>query len=141
MAKFYEILLIGIPLEIIQSACEQLNWKFKLVLPQDEKGVVQELLGGEYNLVFINSDYLKTHPHIEHIIIQFPQEKRRRTIFILIDAELETLNPFSAFYKSVNAIVNPRDLPNLAEFLPHIIRAYEKLYRGFQKAQEELEIF
>ena len=47
MAEFYDILLIGVPLEIIQSACEQLNWKFKLVLPRDEEGVVQELLGGE----------------------------------------------------------------------------------------------
>jgi len=141
MAEFYDILLIGVPLEIIQSACEQLNWKFKLVLPRDEEGVVQELLGGEYRLIFVNSDYLKTHPHIEQIITQFPPEKRRRTIFVLIDAELETLNPFSAFSKNVNAIVNPKDLPNLAEFLPHIIKAYENLYRGFQKAREELEVF
>ena len=127
-------------IENIKNALKELGWNSKLVLAKEEDSIIQQLLNGEYGLVFINAEYLKKHPKLEKTIFYVPMKKRREQIFILIDEHIKTLDKFWAFKKNVNAVVNTKDLPYLSKLLFQIINSNKTLYRGFQKMTEELEI-
>ena len=127
-------------IENIKNALKELGWNSKLVLAKEEDSIIQQLLNGEYGLVFINAEYLKKHPKLEKAIFYVPMKKRRDQIFILIDEHIKTLDKFWAFKKNVNAVINTKDLPYLSKLLFQIINSNKTLYRGFQKMTEELEI-
>ena len=127
-------------IENIKNALKELGWNSKLVLAKEEDSIIQQLLNGEYGLVFINAEYLKKHPKLEKTIFYVPMKKRREQIFILIDEHIKTLDKFWAFKKNVNAVVNKKDLPSLSKLLFQIINSNKTLYRGFQKMTKELEI-
>ena len=127
-------------IENIKNALKELGWNSKLVLAKEEDSIIQQLLNGEYGLVFINAEYLKKHPKLEKTIFYVPMKKRREQIFILIDEHIKTLDKFWAFKKNVNAVVNKKDLPYLSKLLFQIINSNKTLYRGFQKMIKELEI-
>jgi len=127
-------------IENIKNALKELGWHSKLVLVKEEDSIIQQLLNGEYGLLFINAEYLKKHPKLEKAIFYVPMKKRRDQIFILIDEHIKTLDKFWAFKKNVNAVINTKDLPYLSKLLFQIINSNKTLYRGFQKMTEELEI-
>ena len=128
-------------IENIKTALKELGWNFRLVSAKEEDTIIQQLLNGEYGLFFINSEYLKHHPKVEKTLFYLPMKKRREQLFILLDEHIKSLDNFSAFKKSVNAVVNTKDLPYLSKLLFQIIDSNKTLYRGFQKMIEELEIF
>ena len=105
----------------------------------NQEGDIASKLSGNYELVLITEDYLDTHPNIEEAILNLPQKIRRNTVFILISNRHKTLNPFVAFLRNFNAVINLSDLPRLSEILSIVIDHHNELYRGFKKIREEEE--
>lgn len=137
------VLLIAIPentQDIIHKACQDLGLEVEMIKVEEEQTALREIIIGNYKLAFLNGGYLQSHPKIEQALFHMPIEKRRNTIFILIDTEMKSFDQMSAFIKNVNAVINVKDLPYLSKFLPQIIETHETLYRGFQKMKKELEL-
>ncbi|MCD6319775.1 MAG: hypothetical protein J7M03_03750 [Candidatus Desulfofervidaceae bacterium] len=137
------VLLIAIPEnigDVIHKAFQELGWEAEIIQVEEEQTALQRLIIGNYNMVFLNAGFLQNHPKIEQALFHIPIEKRRNTIFILIDAEMKTFDQIGAFVKNVNAVINVKDLPYLSKFLPQIVETHDALYRGFQKIREELEL-
>lgn len=60
--------------------------------------------------------------------------KRRRIFFVHLSASARTADSHQAFLKDVNLIVNTRDIEALPRILESARRAYNDLYRDFNKA-------
>jgi hypothetical protein len=144
MTQTIHVFLIGLSssqIETIKDALKELGWGFRLVSREEEHIVVQQLLDTEYRLIFINSEYIKNHPQVGKTIFYLPMEKRRNEIFVLINKDAKTLDSFLAFKKNVNAVINVKDLSQLAKLLPQIISFDKIIYQGFQRMRKELEVF
>ena len=105
----------------------------------NQESDIASKLSGNYKLVLITEDYLGIHPNIEEAILNPPQKIRRDTVFILISNQHKTLDPFVAFLRNFNAVINLSDLPRLSEILSIVTDHHNELYRGFKKIREEEE--
>ena len=66
-------------------------------------------------------------------LIEMPMATRRNIFFALTGKNLKTLNNMQAFQKSVNVVINEKNLDNLADILKKSISENENFYKVFKE--------
>ncbi len=134
------VLIVADPISQIEALDQTLtSLGYQIDMCNEEKDVIGKLSNSDYRLILIMEDYLNAHPDIERHIFYLPQKKRRNMFFTLISNHHKTLDPFIAFSKNFNAIINVSDLPKFSEVLNIAISRHNGLYKGFKKIQEKEE--
>lgn len=59
---------------------------------------------------------------------------RRHTFLVHLTPDVRTGDPHAALIRSVNFVLNPADIEDLPRTFDHAIRAFNELYRNFNKA-------
>jgi predicted Zn finger-like uncharacterized protein len=71
---------------------------------------------------------------IESYLFKKVPSERRKTFVVLLSDEVQTCNAHEAFLKNLNLVVNTSDAYNLPLILRRSRRAYDEIYRHFNKA-------
>ncbi len=124
-------------MESIDTALKELGYRTSM----GESAVVAvgKIKFNQYSLILINERFdnftLENNPVLLHVQ-PMPMATRRNVIIVLIGDNLKTNDHMAAFARSVNLVVNNKDINNLANLIKRTIQEHERFYKIFKEALE-----
>ena len=80
----------------------------------------------------------KIDPFME-VLNRLPMEERRKVFVVWVTPLAQTLDPKEAFLKSLELVINTKDLPRLAEVLERGKRLWQDFYTPYLQVEKALE--
>jgi hypothetical protein len=116
--------------EALKSTLESLGYVVDIPAAVDH--ALQRLRFNQYHVIFLDDDLEGQSPNpIVGYLAGLNMNVRRETFVVLIGQGFKTGDYFQAFVESVDLILHPDDLPQLATFLTRGMRDHERFYKVF----------
>lgn len=96
----------------------------------------------DFTLVVINERFGTRDPDMNHVLkylSQMPMNNRRNSFVVLLSDRFRSRDNMMAFNKSVNLILNLKDLDDFGKFLEISLNEHEIFYRVFKEAFAEIK--
>jgi zinc-ribbon domain len=101
-------------------------------IPAAADQALQRLRFNQYRVILLDDDFERKSPNpIAEYLAGLNMSIRRDMFVVLIGQCFKTADHLQAFMASVNLILHPDDLPQLATFLTRGMRDHERFYRVF----------
>lgn len=97
----------------------------------------EKLKLNEYSLVVLNERFGRSTPESNAVykFFQFmPMSRRRYILLAMIGKDFKTSDNMTALTKSVNVVVNEKDIPNLKAILKKSISDNDQFYKVFRQS-------
>ncbi len=110
--------------------------EYHITEPENQRDALKQMRYHDFNLVVINEVFDTRNPDSNGILTYLERlhmMTRRNMIVCLITSRYRTMDHMMAFQKSVNMIVNIKDIENLDSVLRSGIADYEFSYRVFKE--------
>jgi CheY-like chemotaxis protein/DNA-directed RNA polymerase subunit RPC12/RpoP len=110
---------------------------YQVFVAGDTKQAVERMRENPLDIVLLESQFDATDQGAAFVFREvnvLRPAQRRRLFFVLLSPSLRTMDAHAAFLNNVNAVVNVKDLDDLAKVLSHALREYNELYRDFNGA-------
>jgi CheY-like chemotaxis protein len=118
--------------EALKAALESLG--YVVDIPTTTDYVLQRLRFNQYHLIFLDDHFDERSPNaIVSYLAGLNMNVRRETFVVLIGHRFKTGDHFQAFVESVDLLLHPDDLPQLAAFLTRGLRDHERFYKVFME--------
>ena len=93
---------------------------------------LQRLRFNQYRVILLDDDFERQSPNpVAEYLAGLNMNIRRDMFVVLIGQRFKTADHLQAFIESVNLILHPDDLPQLATFLARGVRDQEQFYKVF----------
>jgi hypothetical protein len=93
---------------------------------------LQRLRFNQYRIILLDDDSERKSPNpVAEYLVGLNMNIRRDMFVVLIGQRFKTADHIQAFIESVNLILHPDDLPQLATFLVRGVRDQERFYKVF----------
>ncbi len=120
--------------EAVRAALEELGYAIET--PAGADAATDQLRKVAYQVVVVDEGY-RGGSALDNVILKalntMPMSVRRYMFVALIAADAKTLDNTTAFSRSVNAVVNPNDLGQLATLLRRALADNDAFYRVFRE--------
>lgn len=114
---------------------------YKVDVSQSTYDAFDKIRFTQYDVIVLNENFDGSSPEnnevLEHLQ-NMPMNSRRNIFLALMGQNLKTLDNAEAFSKSVNAVINAKDLSNLKSILTKSIQDHERFYRILKDILKEL---
>jgi CheY-like chemotaxis protein len=101
-------------------------------IPATSDHAFQRLRFNQYRIILLDDDLGgKSVNSVAGYLAGLNMNSRRDMFVVLIGAHFKTADHLQAFIESVNLVVHPNDLPQLATFLARGLRDHERFYKVF----------
>jgi CheY-like chemotaxis protein len=101
-------------------------------MPAAADHALQRLRFNQYHVILLDDDFAGQSPNpVMGYLAELNMNTRREMFVILIGQRFKTADHLQAFIESVNLILHPDDLPQLAAFLTRGLRDQERFYKVF----------
>ena len=119
----------------IKSALHNMN--YHITAPELPKDALKQMRFHVFDMVVLNERFGDLDPKMNSVLKYMDRMNMsiRRNIFVtLITDRFRTMDNMAAFNKSVNLIVNPKNIDEIEKILRRGIADYEAFYRVFKRA-------
>jgi hypothetical protein len=106
--------------------------EYHITEPDSQRETLKQMRYHDFNLIVINEDFDTRNPDANGVLIYLERlhmSTRRNMVVCLISSRYRTMDQMTAFQKSVNMIVNTKDIQNFDQALRSGIADYEFSYR------------
>jgi CheY-like chemotaxis protein len=101
-------------------------------MPAAADQALQRLRFNQYHVILLDNDFAGRSPNpLMGYLARLNMNTRREMFVIFIGQRFKTADHFQAFIESVNLILHPDDVPQLAAFLSRGVRDQERFYKVF----------
>lgn len=124
--------------EPIKAALQQLG--YTLHIAKDGAEAIDVMRKNPYEVVVLDEEFQGSSAldnPVLRAIAAMAMPVRRYILVALVGRELKTGDNVTAFAKSVNAVVNTNDLPQLAAILRRAVAENNEFYRVFRQVLHE----
>jgi hypothetical protein len=100
--------------------------------PDNQRDALKQMRYHDYNLIVVDEAFDTRNPDANGILVYLERmhmETRRNVIVCMLSSRYRTMDNMMAFEKSVNLIVNTKDLARFDQVLRSGIADYEFSYR------------
>jgi hypothetical protein len=121
--------------DLLKITMDKLEYKISIAKGVDD--ALTKLKFTRYDLIILNENFAGCSPTQNPILdyIQPMPMARRREIFVaLLGQDLRTMDNMTAFLKSVNVVINIKEIQNIRDILNSSIAANERFYKVFKDA-------
>ena len=111
--------------------------EYHILESSSPRDTLKQMRFRDFNLVILNELFGTRDPEMNHVLKYLSQLTmlNRRNIFVLLISErLKTGDSMMALNKSVNLIINVKDMDRFAKLLEIALTENEKFYRTFKEA-------
>lgn len=113
------------------------NMNYHITTPQLPKDALKQMRFHVFDMVVLNERFGTQNPDMNPVLKYLDRLNMsiRRNIFVtLITSRFRTMDNMAAFNKSVNLVVNPKNIDEIEKILRRGIADYESFYRVYQRA-------
>ena len=110
---------------------------YQVFVAQDTGQAVDRMRQNQLDVVLLDPEFDSEEQGSAFVIREvniLRPVQRRRIFFVMLSPMLRTMEAHAAFLHNVNAIVNLKDINDVANILEHAIREYNELYKEFNVA-------
>ncbi len=118
----------------VRDALERLN--YYVVEAGSARNALKFMRFHTYNLTVLNETFEASSADSNHVLqymVQLPMGSRRDTFVVLLCKGVRTKDRMLAFNKSVNLVVNVKDIDDLEKILRGDLAEHEEFYRVFKE--------
>ncbi|NVM23902.1 MAG: zinc-ribbon domain-containing protein [Desulfobacterales bacterium] len=122
----------------MRAALEQMN--YHIVEAASARNALKYMRFHVYDLVVLDETFDGAGPESNHVLQYLAQLSMniRRNIFVaLLGNGFRTMDNMTAFNKSVNLVVNPKDLDDMGKILKGALAEHEEFYRIFRESMKK----
>lgn len=120
--------------DMLKSALKELGYRVDIGM--DPKSVLDTMRFNNYDVIVLNERF-GTKPSLKNPVLNhiqpMPIAYRRNIFFVLIGKEYKTFDNMTAFSKSVNLVINQKDLTSIKTILKKSILDNEKFYKALKE--------
>jgi hypothetical protein len=124
----------------VRAVVEELEYHaLESLSPRD---ALKQMRFRDFTLVVINERFGTRDPDMNHVLkylSQMPMRNRRNSFVVLLSDRFRSRDNMMAFNKSVNLILNLKDLDSFGKFLEISLNEHEIFYRVFKEAFAEIK--
>jgi len=123
----------------IKAALE--NMDYHITRPLSPRDALKQMRFHEYNMVIINERFGTLDPDMNHVLKYIEQMSMsiRRNIFVaLLTSRFRTMDNMTAFNKSVNIIINLKNLDDVEKILKRSVNENKNFYRVYKELMIKL---
>lgn len=109
---------------------------FLISQPASFRDALKQMRFHVFNIIFISEDFdaeVSASNNVLLFLENMNMTTRRKSFVALTSAKLSTMDNMEAFHKSVNLIINKRDIGNVEKILRQAIAEHEDFYRVFKE--------
>jgi len=124
----------------IRQAAEKLN--YHILEAPSPRDALREMRYHTFDLIIINELFGTRDPDMNHILKYLSQLMMiiRRNIFVAVLSErFRTSDNMQAYNKSVNLIINLKDMDRFETILEHSIKDHDSFYRTYKSLFKEIK--
>jgi ActR/RegA family two-component response regulator len=113
------------------------NMNYHITAPELPKDALKQMRFHVFDMVVLNERFGDQDPEMNSVLKYMDRMNMsiRRNIFVtLITDRFRTMDNMAAFNKSVNLIVNPKNIDEIEKILRRGIADYEAFYRVYKRA-------
>jgi len=124
---------------LINSALKELQYKVEISTGSSD--TYEKLRFNQYDVVVLNENFGGSAPENNEVLKflqNMPMNTRRHIFLALVGQNLKTLDNMTAFSKSVNAVINKQDLPNLVNILKKSVADNDQFYKVYKEILRKL---
>ncbi|MFO0751803.1 MAG: hypothetical protein U0411_00575 [Thermodesulfovibrionales bacterium] len=122
-------------LKNIKAALAELRYSVEAAAGAED--AFEKLKFNRYDVVVLGEKFAGSTPDnnafLKHLQVM-PMSTRRHIFVALLGEALATLDNMSAFDKSVNVVINRKDLPNIKGILKRSVHDYEQFYKVYKES-------
>jgi predicted Zn finger-like uncharacterized protein len=126
--------------EVIKKVCEVLKiMEYHITEAENTRDALKRMRYHDYDLVIVNEAFDTANPDDNGVLIyleRLSMAVRRKTFVAMISRRYRTMDQFMAFSKSVNMIINSRNLNQIGGILGRGLTERDLFYRVFNDSLE-----
>lgn len=118
-----------------QVTADLKNMGFVVSQPASYREASRQMRYHVFDLIFVSEDFDQEVSSANNVLIYLENMNmvtRRQSFVVLSSASIATMDNMQAFHKSVNLIVNKKDIVNLEKILRQAIAENDDFYRVFK---------
>lgn len=119
---------------IINSSLIDLGYYVDIAKGKDN--LFEKIKFNQYDIIVLNENFGGSSIENNDILKYFqdmPMAIRRHILLVLVGKDLKTLDNMAAFCRSVNAVVNQQDIPNMPNILKRALDEHNRLYKVYKE--------
>lgn len=104
--------------------------------PATYRDALKQMRFHVFNVIFVDEDFDADVSSANNVLLfleSMNMTTRRKSFVVLISAKVSTMNRMETFRKSVNMIINKRDIGEVEKILSQAISEHEDFYRAFKE--------
>ncbi len=112
------------------------NMGFLISQPASFRDALKQMRFHVFNVIFVSEDFdaeVSASNNVLLFLENMNMTTRRKSFVVLTSAKLSTMDNMEAFHKSVNLIINKRDIGNVEKILRQAVAEHEDFYRVFKE--------
>ncbi len=98
--------------------------------PTSFRDALKQMRFHVFDIIFIGEDFTN---NVLVFLENMNMRIRRKSFVVLISSKISTMDNMEAFHKSVNLIVNKRDIREVERILRQAVAEHEDFYRTFKE--------
>ena len=110
--------------------------EYHIMQPDNQRDALKQMRYHDFDLIVINELFDTRNPDANGVLVfleRLHMETRRKFVVCLISSRFRTMDNMMAFQKSVNLLVNTKDIQKFDQILRSGIADYEFSYRVFKE--------
>lgn len=122
----------------ISSALQEQKYKVDFSTSSNE--TFEKLRFNQYDVIILKEDFdenQKNNEVLKHFQ-NMPMSVRRHIFLVLIGENFKTMDNMTAFSKSVDLVINKKDLPDLTDILKKSIADHDQFYMVYKEILRKL---
>ncbi len=115
---------------------------YHISTPPSPREGLKQMRAHEFQVVVLNELFGTRDPDMNHVlkyIEQLLMTVRRNMFVVLFTNRLPSLDRMTAFNKSVNVIINLKDISNFEKYFTHTFNDNQSFYRVFKESLDKLK--
>lgn len=114
--------------------------EFQITIADHSRDALKRMRYHPYDLVVVNEEFDTDSPDTNGILIyleRLSMSARRNMFVVMISRRYRTMDNMMAFHRSVNLIVNVKNIEDFGKILSRGITDHELFYRVYREAMKE----
>ncbi|QTA92610.1 hypothetical protein [Desulfonema magnum] len=110
--------------------------------PATHRDALKQMRFHDFDLVLLNERFGTRDPDVNHVLKhleQLPMVTRRDMFIALISERFRTMDNMMAFNKSVNLIINAKDINNMEKVLRRGVNDNDAFYRVYKESLKKIK--
>jgi len=118
------------------------NMEYHISEAESHRDALKQMRFHDFTLIVINEMFGTRDPDMNHIlrhVEQLPMVTRREMFIALITNRFRTMDRMVAFNKSINLVINIKDIGDIGRIIQRSVKDNDNFYRVFKEAVKKFK--